>query len=124
MDDELIATLDFNLGLRVCKFFTANLDATVLHHAAGFTLGGKRLDVDEQVESAISSDIDRAFGSIARDCITAVNFANCTSLKTIDLSNFTRWREYTRYSNIDKMFGGNQQYVDAIRELETYIYSA
>ena len=75
MDNQLVATLDFEGGLRISKLFATNLDAAILHHAAGFALGCKRLDVHEQVKSAISSGFDGAFGCIARDCVTAVDFA-------------------------------------------------
>jgi type I restriction enzyme R subunit len=89
--------------------------------------GKKALTRRERAENVKKRDIFHKYGPEAQKVLEALldkymneGISQIENRKVLTLDPF---RQMGSPSSIAKLFGGNQQYFDAVKELETYIYS-
>lgn len=90
--------------------------------------GQKALTRRERAENVRKRDIFHKYGPKAQKVLEALldkymneGISQVENRRVLSLDPF---RQMGSPASIAKLFGGNQQYFDAVRELETYIYSA
>ena len=89
--------------------------------------GKKPLTRRERAENVKKRDIFSKYGPDARKVLEALlekyasdGISQLENRKVLSLEPF---RQMGSPSNIAKLFGGNQQYLDAVKELETLLYT-
>ena len=89
--------------------------------------GKKPLTRRERAENVKKRDVFNKYGAEARQVLEALldKYANdgITQLENRTVLKLDPFRQMGSPSNIAKLFGGNQQYVSAVKELEGLIYS-
>ena len=89
--------------------------------------GKKPLTRRERAENVKKRDIFNKYGAEARKVLEALldKYANdgITQLENRTVLRLDPFRQMGSPANIAKLFGGNQQYFSAVKELETLIYS-
>ena len=89
--------------------------------------GKKPLTRRERAENVKKRDVFNKYGAEARQVLEALldKYANdgITQLENRTVLKLAPFRQMGSPSNIAKLFGGNQQYVSAVKELEGLIYS-
>ncbi len=89
--------------------------------------GKKPLTRRERAENVNKRDIFNKYGSEARKVLEALldKYANdgITQLENRTVLRLAPFRQMGSPANIAKLFGGNQQYLSAVKELESLIYS-
>lgn len=89
--------------------------------------GKKPLTRRERAEHVKKRDIFSKYGAEARKVLEALldKYANVgiTQLESRTVLRLDPFRQMGSPANIAKLFGGNQQYVSAVKELESLIYS-
>lgn len=89
--------------------------------------GKKPLTRRERAENVKKRDVFNKYGAEARKVLEALldKYANdgITQLENRTVLKLDPFRQMGSPSNIAKLFGGNQQYVSAVKELEGLIYS-
>lgn len=89
--------------------------------------GKKPLTRRERAENVKKRDIFNKYGAEARKVLEALleKYANdgITQLENRTVLRLAPFRQMGSPANIAKLFGGNQQYLSAVKELESLIYS-
>ena len=117
----------------------SGIDLQVLKHESGMddvddfdfichiAYGKKALTRRERAENVKKRDVFNKYGTEARKVLEALldKYANdgITQLENRAVLRLDPFRQMGSPANIAKLFGGNQQYFDAVKELETMIYS-
>lgn len=91
------------------------------------TYGKKPLTRRERAENVKKRDVFNKYGAEARKVLEALldKYANdgISQLESKTVLRLDPFRQMGSPANIAKLFGGNQQYTTAVKELETLIYS-
>ena len=89
--------------------------------------GKKALTRRERAENVKKRDVFNKYGTEARKVLEALldKYANdgITQLENRAVLRLDPFRQMGSPANIAKLFGGNQQYYDAVKELERNIYN-
>ena len=89
--------------------------------------GKKPLTRRERADNVKKRDIFNKYGAEARKVLEALldKYANdgITQLENRTVLRLDPFRQMGSPANIAKLFGGNQQYFTAVKELESLIYS-
>ncbi len=115
------------IDLQVLKHENGMDDVDDFDFICHIAYGKKALTRKERAENVKKRDVFNKYGAEARKVLEALldKYANdgITQLENRAVLRLDPFRQMGSPANIAKLFGGNQQYFDAVKELETMIYS-
>ena len=118
---------DSGIDLQALKHENGMDDVDDFDFICHIAYGKKALTRRERAENVKKRDVFNKYGAEARKVLEALldKYANdgITQLENRAVLRLDPFRQMGSPANIAKLFGGNQQYFDAVKELETMIYS-
>ena len=119
--------LDNGIDLQALKEDQGMADVDDFDFICHIAYGKKPLTRRERVENVKKRDIFSKYGPKAQKVLDALldKYTNegISQLENRKVLSLDPFRKMGSPANIAKMFGGNKQYLDAVKELETLIYT-